>query len=78
MSRYYFNLHNHVEHMDEEGTEMPNLQAAEAHATDCARDEMAHDVREGDACLSDRIDVNDAAGEQVLSVRFGDVVNIRA
>ena len=76
MSRYYFHLHNHVDVIDEEGVELPDMKAVRAAATLNARDEMAHDVRTGDATMSDRIEVENAAGEPVLSLKFSDVVII--
>ena len=76
MPRYFFHLYNHIVCTDEEGAELPDLEAARARAIESARETMSHDVKKGELCLSHRIEVEDELDEQVLTLRFGDAVRI--
>ena len=75
MPRYYFDLHNDVETIDEEGQEFPDFDAArtgallevrhmiEASVSDTAKVDLRH-----------RIDVRDAFGETIHTLHFEDAV----
>ena len=79
MSRYYFHLRNDISVDDEEGEELPSLDAAHAQAVAYARDMTAASVLEHSRInLHHRIEVADEAGAIVLKVEFGDVVAIEA
>lgn len=77
MSRYYFHLRNDLSVGDEEGAELPNLEAARARAEEYAIDMSAASVLEHHKInLHHRIEVADEAGQTVLTVEFGDVVSV--
>ena len=77
MPRYFFNVYDDVVAPDEEGMELPNLQAARLHALAGARDLISAQVRHGYLVRSHWIDVADEQGEIILSITFGDAVEIR-
>lgn len=77
MPRYFFHLLDDLDVPDEEGTELPDLEAARAHADSQARLMFAAAATEqGRVVLSHRIDVQNEAGAVLASVRFGDVVKV--
>ena len=74
---YYFHLRDDISADDEEGRELPNLDAARAQAEAYARDMSAASVLEhGKINLHHRIEVADESGSIVSTVEFGDVVAI--
>ena len=77
MPRYFFHLHNDVDAFDEEGTELPDLEAAMAHANKQARATFAETAKdEGRVALSHRIDIADESGAIVGTVRFDEAVQV--
>ena len=79
MPRYYFHLYNDIDARDEEGVELPDLEAARDHATAEARNMTSVSVLEhGRVNLHHRIEVADHAGAVVATVEFGDAVAITA
>jgi DUF1009 family protein len=78
MPQFYFHLHDNMDVTDEEGKELPDLEAAHAYAMNLARFEVGQAViARGKVLLSHRIDIEDEQGHVVGSLRFGDVVQIR-
>ena len=75
--RYYFHVYDDIVAHDDEGLELPNLAAARLQGIKGARDLMSEQVRHGYVELSHWIDVTDEHGEAVLSVKFGDAVDVR-
>ena len=75
MPRFYFHLHNDVEARDEEGQELADVESARAEALRGARELLAEAVRSGRVDLSHWIEVEDEAGERILTLRFGDSVD---
>jgi hypothetical protein len=75
--RYYFHLYNDIEALDEEGTELPDPQAACELAKEYAREMAAESVKAGHLDLSHRVEVTDEGGAPVFKVMFGEVVAIR-
>ncbi len=77
MPRYFFNLRNDLDAFDEEGTELPNLEAARERAERYALDMTAASVLEQRKInLHHRIEVAGEAGDILLTVEFGDVLEI--
>ena len=77
MPRFYFNLRDDLSADDPEGLELPGLDAARAHAETFARDLAAEGIRrDGKLTLDHRIEVTDETGQDVLTVRFADVVTV--
>ena len=61
---------------DEEGQELPNVDAARLAAIRSARDIMAADVQRGFLDLSSFIEVEDSARKLVLSLSFQQAVDL--
>ena len=76
MPRYFFHLHNDLETRDEEGIELPDLAAARQVAVHEVRAVAAQNVTHGQLVLSHSIEVCDEAGATVLTVCFGEAVEI--
>ncbi len=76
MPRFYFHLHDLVPAIDEEGQELPDVNAAIARATAYTREMAAESVREGNLKLSHFIELTDEAGGSLRRVAFADVVRI--
>lgn len=77
MPLFFFNLRNDMSVDDEEGLELPNLEAARARAEAYALDMTAATVlEERKINLHHRIEVTDGMGQKVLTVEFGDLVTI--
>ncbi len=77
MPRFYFHLLNDVDAPDEEGVELPDLEAARAHALREARvtfGETAKDL--GRVVLHHRIDIEDGQGAVLETVYFRDAVAV--
>ena len=75
MPRFYFPLHDDGYVPDDEGVELPNLDAARAHAVRCAAltfGELAKD--EGRVVLHHRIDIEDERHVVLETVFFRDAV----
>ncbi len=77
MPRFYFHLHNDIDVIDEEGRELDDLAAAREWARHEARNMAGEMAKEkGRVALHHRIDVANAQGEVLETVRFGDVVTV--
>jgi hypothetical protein len=74
--RFFFHVLNDIDAADEEGQELPSLAAANLQAIDYVRDLAASAVRQGRLNLTHRINVEDEQGHCLLSVTFGDAVEI--
>jgi hypothetical protein len=78
MPRFYFHLYNAVNVHDDEGRELPTLEAAQMEATHACRAIMAEDVRtEGHITLSHRIEIGGDDGATMLVLPFRACVEIR-
>lgn len=77
MPKYFFHLHNDIDVLDEDGKELPDLDAARELARDNVRFTFAETIKEQSrANLDHRIDIEDEDGRVIETVRFGDVVSI--
>ncbi len=75
--RYYFNLREGSDYIsDEEGVDLPDLDAALAQAKRGARSVLADEVLKGRLPLSIVMEVSDEQGSQVLELPFDRVVSI--
>jgi hypothetical protein len=77
MPRYFFNLYNDLTSIDEEGTELPDLSAAEARGRSNARIMAAESVKEGHLTLHHRIEIADEDGAVLKIIPFSEVVAIQ-
>jgi hypothetical protein len=79
MPRFHFHLRNDLDVPDEEGVELPHLEAARQEALSQARDLVGELVKEqGRIVLSHGIDIEDERGVVLATVRFADVLKIEA
>jgi hypothetical protein len=77
--RFYFHLLNDVDAPDDEGKELPDLEAAREHARRCARVTIAETIKtEGRFNLDHRIDIETEDGQVLDTVWFRDVVNVES
>lgn len=77
MPRFYLHIsdgHEFIE--DEEGMELKDAEAAREEAIRGARDVMAEDIRSGELNLSSFIEVEDEEGRWLLTISFGEVVEL--
>jgi uncharacterized protein DUF6894 len=75
--RFYFHLHNDVDAPDDEGVDLPDLDAARAHATWQARVTFAETAKdERRVVLHHRIDIEDSEGTVLDTVHFRDAVKV--
>ena len=71
MPIYYFHVVGHGSRIeDPEGTDCADLSAAREEAVACARDLMAHAIRQGRDISSRSIEVRDAHGGVALTLPF--------
>lgn len=74
---YYFNVENAIGLIpDEEGRELPDLEAARAEAIKGARSILADDVLKGNLDLRARIDITDGDGKILLSLGFSEAIEL--
>jgi hypothetical protein len=72
---YFFDLHNDIDVIDDEGRDLPDLDAARAHALAEARTMIEASIAEsGKVDLRHHMDVRDQSGEVVHSLLFEDAV----
>ena len=76
MPHYYFNVRNGIGYVqDDEGKEMPDLDAARAEAIKGARSIIASEVLEGRLDLEGAIEVADSGGQRVLRITYREAVS---
>ena len=79
MARYFFHLHNDLDCPDEEGLELPDLEAARKHAAHSARLTAGETVKDHGHIIGDHhIDIEDENGAVLETVYFRDAVKIEA
>jgi hypothetical protein len=76
MPRFYFHLYNDANVSDDGGKELPDLEAAKAHAISMARFELSEAAKLGRIVLSHHIDVEDEHGTVLATVPFRDAVQV--
>jgi hypothetical protein len=78
MPCYHFNVQNGTGFVeDEEGRDLPDLDAVRSEALTGIRSILAEDVRKGFLDLGGRIDVLDETGTRLLTIGFAEAVEIR-
>jgi hypothetical protein len=74
---YFLHLRNHIDGLiDDEGCDYENMDTLRAHVLASARDLMSADLARGIVDLRYRIDAEDALGNIVYTLPFGDAVSI--
>ena len=78
MPRYFFDLHNDIEAQDDEGRELPNVDAVVAEAVKEARELIKASIDDtGRIDLRHHIDVRDESGASVFVIHFEDAVTVQ-
>jgi hypothetical protein len=77
MPRFFFHLHNDIDTHDEEGRDLPDIDAARRSAEHDARNMAAESVRAGHLVLDHFVEVTGEEGRPLFRVTFGEVVEIR-
>jgi hypothetical protein len=78
MPHYYLHVYNSIGcSPDDEGQELPDLEAARGVAVEGIRSILSDDVVHGVIDFGGRIDIADAAGALLASVPFRDAVELR-
>ena len=79
MPRFFFHLHNDMDVPDDEGKELPDLEAAREWAFRSIRDLMGEMAKEeGRVVLHHSVDIEDERGNVLSTVRFSDVVIVES
>ena len=77
MPHYHFNLHNSLGLiLDEEGRELPDLEAARDEAIKGVRSILAGEVLEGQVDLRGRLEITDEGRKTVLVLAFAEAVEV--
>lgn len=76
MPRFYFHLHNDVDTFDEEGRDLPDVDAARRAAMLDARSMAAESVRLGHLDPSHYVAVTDENGDTLFCMSFREAVRI--
>jgi hypothetical protein len=76
MPRFFFHVYDDTVATDEEGAELPGIEAALIVAAEGARGLACEQIASGRLNLSHRIEVADAHGSVVGVVRFADAIVI--
>ena len=77
MPHYYLNLHNvHVDAPDDEGQDLPDLDAARQQAIEGIRDFIGHEALSGKLDLRGRIVITDAGRATLETISFADAFTI--
>ena len=78
MARYHFHIHNEGGFIeDEEGLELADLQAVRREALKGIRSMLGEQRSNGHLDLRGRLEMADAAGDAVMTIRFADAVELR-
>lgn len=76
MPRFFFHIYDDVAFRDEDGLDLPDAQAARTAALAGARAMMCDQLKAGRLRLHHRIEVEDEDGAAVLTLPFGEAVEI--
>jgi len=75
--RFYFHLYDDLAVLDDEGTELPDLETARSHAVRCARFTFAETAKDqGRVVLHHCIDIANEEGAVLGTAQFGDAVRV--
>ena len=76
MPRFHLNLYNDVVSVDEEGVDLPDLEAARDAAILNIRDVMKDELVKGHITLGHRVEIADERGTILATVFFRDAVTV--
>ncbi|HEX5183406.1 MAG TPA: hypothetical protein VFW19_09680 [Allosphingosinicella sp.] len=72
MPRFYFHVYNDIVAIDEEGLELPDIEAARMQAMESARELVCEGIHKGHLNLDHRIEVEDEDHKPVLTLTYRD------
>lgn len=78
MPQYYFHLYDDITTIDDEGADLPDLDAAREYAIATIRGLICGDVHNGRLDLSYRIEVADEDEQPQFTIRYGEAIDLRA
>ena len=77
MPRFFLNIHNGLGLVrDEEGTDVPDVEAARRKAIEGVRSILSEEIKSGSIDLAGRIEIADGDGRVVAEILFTDAVRI--
>ena len=76
MARFFFHIFDDIVIRDDEGIELPDAEAARAAAVAGGRAMMCDQLVKGRLSLHHRVEVEDEDGAAILTLPFGDAVEI--
>jgi hypothetical protein len=76
MPRFYFHVYNDVIAIDEEGLELPDLEAAREQAMDSARELVCESIHKGHLNLDHRIEVDDEHHRRLMTISYRDAFTL--
>jgi hypothetical protein len=76
MPRFYFHVFNDVVTTDDEGLDLPDLDAAREQALESARELVCDAVHKGHLNLDHRIEIEDEKGDRLLVLTFRDAFTV--
>jgi len=77
MPRFFLNIHNGLGFArDDEGIDLPNLEAARDKAIEGVRSILSEEIKGGALDLLGRIEITDDSGNILAQVPFSDAVDI--
>jgi hypothetical protein len=74
--RFFFHVIDDAVSQDDEGLDLPDLEAARAEALAGIREMICGQVNQGYLILHHRVDIEEENGGTVLSLTFGDALTI--
>ena len=77
MPQYFFHVYDDIIAQDEEGNNLPNEAAARLQALKGARELAAEQVKRGYLVRSHWIDVADENGDVLMTITFGNAVEVK-
>lgn len=76
MPRFYFHVYNDIIATDEEGLDLPDVDAAREQAMDSARELVCESIHKGHLNLDHRIEVEDEQHHSVMTVSYRDAFTL--
>jgi hypothetical protein len=77
MARYYFHLYDDVVTLDEEGVDLPDIDAARDNAIAAIRGLICGDVQNGRLDLRHHLEVAGEDNQRLLTIRYGEALDLR-
>ncbi|HEX4737140.1 MAG TPA: hypothetical protein VH331_06225 [Allosphingosinicella sp.] len=76
MPRFYFHVYNDIVAIDEEGLDLPDVDAAREQALESARELVCEGIHKGQLNLDHRIEIEDENHNKVLTLTYRDAFTV--